>query len=61
MDLIQITLIIVCVYFTLSMIIKGALMAMYGYGMYQMFKTEDNDTIINDKDEDSYDYDQIPF
>jgi len=52
MELLNITLIIVSVYFILALIIKGALIGMYLYGMYQIFKddtdlTDDIDPELN--------------
>lgn len=52
MELLNITLIIISVYFILAMIIKGALIGMYLYGMYQIFKddtdlTDDTDPELN--------------
>jgi len=58
MDLVQITLIIVSVYFIMSMIIKGGLMLMYGYLLHQYFAKEDAKLDI---EEDNYDYDELPF
>jgi len=60
MDILTITLIIVSVYFTLSLIIKGVLMLMYGYVLHQYFIKEDEED-IDFRDNPDFDYDELPF
>lgn len=63
MDILTITLIIVSVYFTLSLIIKGGLMLMYGYFMYDMFfkMDKEDEEDIDFRDNPDFDYDELPF
>ena len=63
MDILTITLIIVSVYFTLSLIIKGGLMLMYGYFMYDMFfkMDKEDEEDIDFRDNPDFVYDELPF
>ena len=60
MDILTITLIIVSVYFTLSLIIKGGLMLMYGYFMYNTFIKMDDEEDIDEVAYDEFQED-LPF
>ena len=60
MDILTITLIIVSVYFTLSLIIKGGLRLMYGYFMYNTFIKMDDEEDIDEVAYDEFQED-LPF